>query len=287
MNLLSLLVMLMQERPEAYEKRVATIDVVKVAKGPTLDGVGDDECWKSAKEVSIGVDLPRDILKPRETMTARFVHDGANVHVLLAWKDKTKSDQHKPFVWSKEDRAYGEAKDIEDSCYLAFELEGRFNANMRAGIDAKWDLWQWKAARTNPSGYAMDKFHIYTRKKPEGGVKAEFVKLLDGKFGYIQRPEDAGKSATKKNLPPKDRKGDTLAQYEAQVPDGSAADVRAKGAWKDGVWTVEFTRKLKTGHADDKEFVPGGSCAVAFGFAREAEDEEHFVSLPYTLQFAK
>lgn len=280
-----ILLLLLQERPEQFEKRIATIDVAKVAAAPKLDGVADDECWKSAKEVSIGVDLPKEILNPKDTMKARFVHDGTNVHVLLIWSDKTKSDQHKPFVWSKEDRVYGEGKQIEDGCYLAFDLEGKFNANMRAGIDAKWDVWQWKAARTNGSGYAMDKHHIYTRKRPEG--KSEFVKLLDGKFGYIQRPEDAGKSATKKNVPPKDKKGDTLAQFEAQTPDGSAADVKAKGAWKDGVWTVEFTRKLKTGNKDDREFAPGGSCAVAFGFAREAEDEEHLVSMPYTLQFAK
>lgn len=281
-----ILLLLLQERPEQYEKRVATIDVAKVAAAPKLDGVADDECWKSAKEVTIAVDLPKEILKPKDSMKARFVHDGTNVHVLLIWSDKTKSDQHKPFTWVKEDKAYIEsARLVEDGCYLAFELEGKFNVNMRAGVDAKWDLWQWKAARTNGAGYAMDKSHVYTRKKPE--AKAEFVKLIDGKFGYIQRPEDAGKSATKKNTPPKDKKGDTVAQYEPQVPDGSAADVKAKGAWKDGVWTVEFSRKLKTGNADDKEFVPGAGCAVAFGFAREAEDEEHLVSMPYTLQLAK
>jgi len=40
------------------------------------------------------------------------------------------------------------------------------------------------------------------------------------------------------------------------TPTGSAADVRAKGVWRDGRWTVELQRRLFTGHDDDTRFEP-------------------------------
>lgn len=38
---------------------------------------------------------------------------------------------------------------------------------------------------------------------------------------------------------------------------GSRNDVSGKGTWQDGWWTVEFKRKLDTGHADDVRFAVG------------------------------
>ena len=48
--------------------------------------------------------------------------------------------------------------------------------------------------------------------------------------------------------------GDTALFYTSRQPNGSRADVRAKGEWRDGVWTVEFARKLVTNHSDDIQF---------------------------------
>ncbi len=35
-------------------------------------------------------------------------------------------------------------------------------------------------------------------------------------------------------------------------------DIKSKGVWQDGVWTVEFARKMKTGQWDDVQFDPAG-----------------------------
>ena len=127
--------------------------------------------------------------------------------------------------------------------------------------------------------------HIYTRTKPEG--KAERVRLMDGKMGWIQRPQDKGTSATRKVKAPKEQTKEFVAKYIAQKPSGSAADVKAKGVWKDDVWTVEFKRKLDTGHKDDRSLEIGTDTGVSFGILRDAEHEEHFVSGPYTLKLKK
>ena len=34
-------------------------------------------------------------------------------------------------------------------------------------------------------------------------------------------------------------------------PSGSLIDVKAKGIWNNGEWTLEMSRKLDTGNADD------------------------------------
>jgi hypothetical protein len=55
---------------------------------------------------------------------------------------------------------------------------------------------------------------------------------------------------------PAERRADRVPQYLAGTPSGSAADVRAKGTWASGWWTVELARRLDTGHADDTAFDP-------------------------------
>ena len=43
----------------------------------------------------------------------------------------------------------------------------------------------------------------------------------------------------------------SVARFYPRTPEGSAGDVKAKGTWESGLWTVEFCRKLDTGYPDD------------------------------------
>ncbi len=46
-----------------------------------------------------------------------------------------------------------------------------------------------------------------------------------------------------------------LPGYVLSAPAGSSwNDIGAKGAWDNSMWTVEFSRKLDTGHTDDAQF---------------------------------
>jgi hypothetical protein len=45
-----------------------------------------------------------------------------------------------------------------------------------------------------------------------------------------------------------------VPQLVLKVPSGSQADVLVAANWNNGVWTVEFTRKLVTGYEDDIQF---------------------------------
>jgi hypothetical protein len=123
------------------------------------------------------------------------------------------------------------------------------------------DVWYWKGNRTDPVGYADDKHHILAA---EPGKKAKELKSKSGKTRHLMRIGDAGKSAQKKQIFT-EYQGDVISQYSIVNPEGSRADIRAKGTWKNGVWTIEFGRKLRTGNADDLQLDPASGKKYLFG----------------------
>src|SRR5579859_8152826 len=128
---------------------------VKVSKLPEIDGKAGDEAWKAAKEVVVKIDQPDEEM-PKKTISIKAVHDGTSICMLFVWADADKNDQHSPLNWKG--TAY-EADDdkVEDACTVGFEMEGKFDSDMKAGIESKWDVWEWGAARTNSTGFAVDR----------------------------------------------------------------------------------------------------------------------------------
>jgi len=238
----------------AHPAQDPKVESVQVDKAPVTDGKGDDEAWAAAKALEVRAKrvMPPN-LDAATTVSIRSVHTGTHVYFLIRWKDETKDDvAHKPWAWDAAKNAYVEGPEREDMFSIGFEQTGTFDADMLSGVEAAWDVWHWKATRTNPQGYAMDRSHRYTRAKPEG--KAKEFKAKDGSTIWIARPEDAGDTVEKKRAAPGSKEGDRVPQYLPGTPTGSAADVRAKGIWADGWWTLELERKLDTGNADDTKF---------------------------------
>lgn len=237
----------------AAEGRVVS---VSVAEEPTVDGNGADPAWKSASEAMVtarGV-FPAGSAKATE-VGIRSVYTNTHVYFLVRWRDAVPDDRaHKPFVWDAGKNAYAEGPEREDMLALAFEHTGPFIADMLSTEEAVWDVWQWKATRTNPQGFAMDRTHRHTREQWEG--KGRSHPARNGQPIWIARPEDAGDTVEKKQPAPATKGAEHVPQYLPGTPTGSAADVRAKGAWADGWWTLELERRLDTGHADDTAFDP-------------------------------
>lgn len=236
---------------------------VWVAKPPLVDGKADDEVWQSAPSLEVVAKRP---LEPNSGLSTRVsirsVHTDTHIYFLVSWEDPTADNvSHKTWVWNATKQAYEEGPDREDMFAIAFEHTGVFTENMLSGNEAVWDLWHWKAVRTNPQGYAMDKTHRYTREKPRG--KANSYIATNGKTIWIARPEDAGDSVERSQPAPGTYQGGRVPQYLPGTPTGSAADVRAMGVWAQGQWTVEFERRLDTGYQDDTAFKPLRSYKMA------------------------
>ncbi len=267
MTLLILSVLLAQDKPIELVAKA-------VEKAPAIDGDAGDAAWQSAPETKLTLWKPNDPDDKRE-LRVRVCRTADEIFFLLSWKDDTKDVRHMPFVWSKDKGGYEELDLAEDVASLAFELEGEFDPDMLAGKESRWDVWHWKAARTNPAGFAMDKSHQYSRSNL-GGKSKKWIGH-DGKPVWIARPEDSGTSATKRVDKPDKHDGDEIAQFIAQTPEGSAADVRAKGVWKDKAWTLELARKLKTGQKDDAAFEIGKAYGMSVAVFDHEEHSDHSV----------
>lgn len=227
----------------------------KIASSPNLDGVADDAAWRGAQPLKLDV---RRVMPPNKGVkteaSIRAAYTSTHIYFLLSWKDPAADVSHKTWTWNAAAGAYEEGKDREDMAALAFELNGPFTADMLSPVEATWDVWHWKAFRTNPQGYAMDKTHRYFRQQTD--TKANKHKANDGSEIWIARPEDSGNSVEKKQGAPAKNEGERVPKYLPGTPSGSAADVGAKGKWADGWWTVEFARKLDTHETDDTTFAP-------------------------------
>jgi hypothetical protein len=272
--------------PALNAAEIEKLVAAKITQPPTLDGKAVDAVWQSAKPVEVvakGV-MPKT-RGTSSTVTLRAAHTDTHLYLLVQWTDATRSDSgHKTWVWDAAKNAYIEDADREDALSIAFEHTGPFTADMLSGDEAMWDVWHWKAFRTNPQGFAMDRSHRYFKSQP--AVKANKHPAKDGSDEWIARPEDAGDTVEKKQAAPTENKGARVPQYLPGTPTGSAADVRAKGAWADGKWTLELARKLNTGNKDDTAFDLSRAYKFAVGVHNDTGDMDK-ASGVIELHFAK
>ncbi|MFQ6089707.1 MAG: ethylbenzene dehydrogenase-related protein, partial [Candidatus Methanofastidiosia archaeon] len=166
-----------------------------------------------------------------------------------------------------------------NGCYVNCHSDGMYtNAD-----GEKMDTWHWKAHRTNPLGYADDKYldnqigddgGRHGDSKGEGNLSYSKNRTEDkSKPKYMQNPSIHAKDERfllkDEAIEIKDysifKKGDTVPGYLLARPKGSRGDVNAVGKWSNGTWTVEFSRKLNTGNPDDVVFSP--TKEIYFGVA--------------------
>lgn len=164
----------------------ARITAPRVTQAPVVDGEGRDAAWKGAKETKVvakGV-FPANASKSTEVVI-RSVHTDSHVFFLVRWSDETRDDRaQKPFAWDPAKSAYVEGSEREDMFALAFEHTGPFTADMLSPEEAIWDVWHWKAARTDPQGFAMDRTHRHAAAVGGQGEVAQ----SQGRSAHLDRP---------------------------------------------------------------------------------------------------
>jgi hypothetical protein len=247
------------------------VRAVRVASALVVDGVVE-AAWDAAPESTIALEGTGG---PAQVRVRAAVADGT-LHLLLRWPDATEDRAHRP--WRRGDDGAWKATNVfEDQASVGFPLEGDFTADMTSPIEARWDVWHWKACRTDAAGHAQDRVHVMTFTDPGG--KRHVEALPDGRQLYIVRPEDAGSSVTETLPAPADAAAASPSpQFRARRPTGSAADVSARGAWSDGWWNLELARALSTGNADDLSLADARTVPFALAFLDRSLDEEHTTS---------
>ena len=168
------------------------------------------------------------------------------------------------------------------------------------------DLIQWRAARSNPVGGVDDGYVLEFRNFDSG--KNHFASNLDGEKKIPKFMFDAAKFGAKAvsadQIRKKDnflirgvnavafdanagwKEGDLLPRYVLGQAEGSAADNKGIGVWKDGLWSIVIVRPLGLANSDDKSLKDGGVYQVGFAVHDDnITTRGHHVSFVRTLGF--
>jgi hypothetical protein len=231
-----------------------TLEARAIDRPIAVDGAIDD--WAGLPGIT--VPLSGEGGADRVQLTAA-IHDG-RIYLLAIWDDPTKDDLHKPYQWNEATQSYEKTERMEDRFAISFAMSGDFSANKIGGKEFTADVWHWKAHRSNPAGLAHDQWWRVSRTPFE---RSREFRTPSGETVYLRRSSDAGDQLYK-TVRYHLKQDPIMPLYEVNLgPQGSIADVQAKGVWRDGRWYLELSRRLDVGHDDDVAIPASGTIEFA------------------------
>jgi Ethylbenzene dehydrogenase len=231
-----------------------TLDARSIDRPITVDGESDD--WAGLRGIT--VPLSGEGGADRVQLTAAIYGD--RIYLLAIWDDPTKDDLHKPYQWNEPTHSYEKTDRMEDRFAISFAMSGDFSANKIGGSEFTADVWHWKAHRSNPAGLAHDQWWRVSRTAFE---RSREFRTPTGESVYLLRASDAGDQLYK-TVRYHLKQNPIMPLYEVNLaPQGSIADVQARGVWRDGRWYLELSRRLDSGHEDDVVFPAAGTIEFA------------------------
>lgn len=243
---------------------------------PMVDGRETEEAWKNIEAVKTYDPIAQVEIK------IKSVYSYSTIYFLVSFPDKDESRTHRSWIWNKEKQMYEEGPDREDVFVFKWKMDDTVkDISVFSDTPYAADVWYWKACRSDPEGYADDKIQRLYNYQVKDGFE---VTSNSGKKMYLHRQGDNGRSTYKTNIFV-EYQGDLIPRYTLRSPQFSRADVKAKGMWQDGRWTIEFARALDTGNGDDVNFLPidrsyefGVSRYEIAGRPQEASEQPFFGS---------
>jgi len=229
---------------------------VKVDNAPNIDGFILEDFWKSIKPV-----LVKDKVANVDVFIFSVYTDDS-IFFYVQYPNLSLNSLHKPWLWDKDQETYVSSKLRDDAFVLKWSMmENDVDLSIFSDNSYTADVWYWKAGRTNPAGCADDKVHMLSDSSSQNAKK---VTSSSGSDRFLLRSGDAGDPCFNEYSPGA-FEGNIVERYNPGEPSGSRGDVKAKGLWDRGFSSIEFARKLDTGHDDDVQFDPGSGKKYKFG----------------------
>ncbi|MFC1799105.1 ethylbenzene dehydrogenase-related protein [Thermodesulfobacteriota bacterium] len=282
----------------------------------------DDAVWAKAKSINVHFEGKEKFAGKKASVTTQAVYTGDNIYFLFKWKDSNLSVTKG--AWEYDGLKWSHMKGNEDRISLLFEInrinnfatkgcaitchvpkgapnakDGKFGTTSEA---EKGDLWHWKAARSDPAGFADDTWLTKISDK-KGGRKSDKGKGGDKKNMTKDKSKpmymlSAGKKLVKNGILLAAhaaeitdysvfKSGDTLTYRMPKMPEGSRGDIKAMSRWANGEWSVMLYRKLDTGNDDDVVFNTKKKYNFAMALFDNSGDEDSYDSEVLTLKFKR
>ncbi|MHA1947310.1 MAG: ethylbenzene dehydrogenase-related protein [Candidatus Hodarchaeales archaeon] len=275
----------------------------------TLDGDMSETVWDNADSVVI-----TNIGSSGADVTVYSKQNGTHIFLFATWTDSTMDNIRKQWEFNgtdwenngfNEDRItfFWSNSSISPKCghYVS-------SPNVTAGYQG--DVWHWKATRTDPAGWADDKYFDGTGRhsddKTSGGYKdnsvvAQMISMgnTSGEITSVLNNNSAVSAFNAGDLPYWDASGnvitwvsganttvltDIIGGQPTTLPTGSRGDVMVGSNHDGSTWSVEYVRKLDTGHSDDDVmFAVGNSYTFAVAVHNKSGDAAHFTAKELTL----
>lgn len=215
---------------------------VDIGSDIVIDGIPTDKAWAS---------VPFQTIKKENCEIKYKIYSGNScMYLLVVFPSDKEKRKHRPWQWDPLKQIYLSGPEKEDELYV---LWTEFPLDAIPGTSAeKADIWIWRAARTDPAGFADDYYFI----------NESLSSKPDNRFADLR--QDNGESCWFNSYFAAFA-GNELPRYGQRLPEGSLADVKAKGIWNSGIWTVAFSRKINTGNPDDIDF--GGTPRLSISFS--------------------
>ncbi|MFK7849125.1 MAG: ethylbenzene dehydrogenase-related protein [Rhodothermales bacterium] len=280
---------------------------------PTMDGVISPGEWTSTPLITT------------RGVTLNAMADGDYLYLAASWSDATENTATNRLTY---DGSQWTQDGDEDRIAFLFDMgqTGTSGANCQAFCHfpsmstngGVVDVWNWKAASSNPMGYAEDNYWDASGQKIDEGITAVLVNSLDGQnlpsfmassgAGAIKEflvenataldafdpyetlPTQSVDEAVNFNSSMTFSANDYVSAFVHRIPSGDVADIRSAGKYDNGTWTVEFKRPYDGG---DHDFTvnPGGSVTFTHEVFDNQGGDHALDSTPldvniYTLDFS-
>jgi hypothetical protein len=259
-----------------------------------VDGRGDEGAWKWVMPFEIQMeDGPKIILQTlydgEKVYFLASWPDGTPSKSSLTWVyGENRWELHQAgqdglsMFWSIRDSV---SKFDQSGCGVICHDSGRFAKSKRMFTNGKEELadrWLWRPILSGVGDRLSDGYLDNTLKRDRRGAHKDDTTGLgftDGYGGMVVRENSVEVNGTKRPyLMPRDPGSAAAVLLEeqgveidwdkadfppgAELPgqlvtskmEGDSADVQGKGLWKDGIWTLEFARKLVTPSEKDVQF---------------------------------
>jgi hypothetical protein len=287
----------------------------------TPSDAGSSE-WNQAKEAKMVLTGAGKFEGKNIELKTKSVYTKDEILFRFEWPDKDKSMEKN--AWKFGGGKWNKIKANEDRLGLVFEIN-RIDKFATKGCavmchnesknEKEWyyavssqkekaDMWHWKSVRSNPVGYAEDGYVAFNAtKEPEkgrkrdagSGTKAKNNRTKD-KSGpaYMQDPSKSASipgtllvaQAVEIKNATEFEDGDQIPGYMLQPGwKDSFGDVKAKGAWQNGKWTLMMSRKLNTGYDDDIQFNTRKKYPFSLAVFDNSGEHDSYNAEPLKLQF--
>ncbi|MBI3244686.1 MAG: hypothetical protein HYZ49_20600 [Chloroflexi bacterium] len=237
---------------------------------PTTDP--SSALWQQATAVEVPLSA-QNVTRPMllearvKSVTARALHNGSQIAILVEWADETKND------------SMVRVQDFRDAVAVQFPLaEGQpfFCMGQQGG---NVNIWHWKAdwqaditARNDtntlyPNMY-VDQYPFTSAAEPVLAAPADYTDP-----NYLPALPSGNLFAAAHQSPVEDLIAGGFGSLTAQPADGQ--NVQGVGAWAEGKWRVIFSRDLTSKETDDVAFTSGKVYSMAFAAWDGANNERN------------